>query len=325
VLFRGDFERGDRSPFERYHAVPSTPPRIEVVSKPVADGLNTQGRLAARIEVRPGDNGRMLDPVTGRQVGSHAYRERAELAQVSPFPGRTYVREGDELWLGWQTMFPRNQWNGVDRRGGGTIFLQYHHVDLRANSFNGSPPLMFFANRDSISVTQCERYMCPESSIVTRHREPLRYDHWYTFVVHMIHSSDPRKGLLEVWVDGEKRVSVRTALLFGPNFANYMLTGQYRRPNSPATSVMYADNYVVATTEAEVLSALGPAALPNELVEAPIDLPGEDEAAFGADLPPTGLDLGPLHAAAGCQQAGASAAAALLGTLVFWHRRRRRA
>lgn len=333
VLFHADFENNTRAPFERYHAVQANPPRIDLVPTPAGNGRNRMGEMSARIEVRPGDDARLLDVHTGRQIGNNVYRERSELALVSPIPGQTFIREGDDIWLGWQAMFPSNLWSGVDRTGDGSIFLQFHHVDVANDAYNGSPPLMFIADDENLEVVQCTRYLCPSDSKVTRLREKLKYDHWYTFVVHMIHSRDPNKGLLEVWIDGEKRFSVKTNLLFGSNFANYLLTGNYRRPNSPRTSVMYADNYVMATTEAEVLSLLGPASVPKPETEpglepGPESQPGSEplphEGGDGTSAPVTSgpsspkLPPGPVSAMAqGCRHTGTQAAIPLLAGLAL--------
>ena len=250
VLWRGGFENGTRSEFARYHAVESDPPRIDVVQKPVADGWNTEGDLAAKVLLRTGDDARKLDPTTGSQVGSHDYNERTELNIPTDVMGHTYFREGDDVWISWQAMFPSEGWWGVDPSGDGTVFFQIHHVKI-PEDYSGSPPLMMTADNDTIRLVQCLAFLCPEDT--TRLAEPLVYDHWYTFVMHTKHSSDPSEGVLQLWIDGELKVDERTALLFGSDFGNYLLTGQYRRPGTERDATYFIDNYKIATTREEVL------------------------------------------------------------------------
>lgn len=352
VLWRGGFENGHRGEFGRYHAVESNPPRISVVEKPTADGLNRTGSLAARVEVRTGDDARKLDPVSGKQIGSNDYNERAEL-QISSdkLVGTDFIREGDDLWISWQSMFPKNEWWGQDPKGDGTVFFQIHHVNVKSNTYSGSPPLLFTADNDKIYVTQCLAYLCPEKAI--RHSEPLKYDHWYTFTLHTKHSSNPKDGVLELWIDGEKKIDLRTALLFGSDFGNYILTGQYRRPGTARTGVMYADNYVIGTTQADVMPAapqepndpvdseqpLDPEQPVNPNPQEPIDpdpvepLDPRDEEAKeedprhpGVQQPGSGSDTGEPVVLRGsrCSQLGPSVFALLgLGAMAGLRRRRR--
>lgn len=251
VVWRGHFEDGTLAEFARYHAVEAHPPRINVEPKPVADGLNTTGEFAARVEVRTGDDARKLSPENGQQIGSNDYNERAEINVPTDVLGHTYFREGDDVWISWQAMFPSDGWWGLDPKGGGTIFFQIHHVRTSNESYDGSPPLMFTADNDTLRVVQCLAYLCPQSA--THYSEPIAFDHWYTFVLRAKHSSDPANGKLELWIDGQQVLDEQAALLFGDDFGNYILTGQYRRPNTAHDSVLFIDNYVIGTTREDVM------------------------------------------------------------------------
>lgn len=266
VVWRGEFENGTRSEFSRYHAVEASPPRIDVINKPVADGRNTKGAKAARVEVKTGDDARKLDPATGRKIGDNVYRERAELMVPSNLLGRHYFREGDDIWVAWQAMFPSDKWWGKDPKGGGTIVFQFHHVKMSTDTYDGSPPVMLTADNDSLYFTQCLAFLCPKT--VTHFSAPIRFDHWYTFVVRAKHSTKAANGQLEFWVDGERVVNTNTALLFGSDFGNYILTGQYRRPNTARNSVYYVDNYVIGTTKEDVMPTPPP---PPPPVKPPVD------------------------------------------------------
>lgn len=268
VLWRGSFENGTRSEFSRYHAVESTPPRINVIQKPVADGLNVQGTKAARVEVRKGDNGRKLDPTTGKKIGDNVYNERAELAIPTRLFDHEYLREGDDVWMSWQAMFPSDKWWGRDPKGGGTIVYQIHHVRVSNDTYDGSPPLMLTADNERLHFIQCLAFKCPNT--VTRYSAPIVFDHWYTFTLHAKHSANESKGLLEFWVDGERVVNTKAALLFGSDFGNYMLTGQYRRPNTERDSVFYIDNYVIGTTREDVMPPVTPPPPPPPPPEPPV-------------------------------------------------------
>lgn len=350
VLWRGGFEDGTRAEFGRYHAVPANPPRISVVEKPVADGLNVVGEKAARVEVRTGDDARKLDPVTGALIGSNDYNERAELLPPYGMLGHEFFREGDDLWFSWNAMFPTNGWWGTDLKGGGTIFWQLHHVKLSNDTYAGSPPLMFQADNETLYVTQCLAYLCAETR--RHYAGPLRRDHWYQFVLHIRNSADPAKGQLELWIDGSKKIDARVALLFGADFANYVATGQYRRPGTPRTGVLYADNYVVGTTQADVTPEPPPPSPPPETApptdpEPPSDpsdpdptqpappvAPGDDDPIDNESPEPAGpAREEPVPGAAGevrvsagpaCSQVDASRLGVALCGLVLLRRRTRR-
>ncbi len=118
VVWRGDFETGDRTQYSAAHMV--NPDRLQVVTSPVS-----QGRYALKTTVRQGDN-----PI-------NASGNRAELAYLS------YETEGSEYYYRWRVMFPTDYpsvraWQ---------LFTQWHH-----DGCCGSPPVEFYVYGEEIRL-----------------------------------------------------------------------------------------------------------------------------------------------------------------------------
>ncbi|HEX5748436.1 MAG TPA: heparin lyase I family protein [Archangium sp.] len=118
VVWRGDFETGDRSQWSSTQMVSSD--RLQVLPSPVR-----QGSYAIKVTVRQGDN-----PIS-------ASGNRNELVKM------TNEKEGDEYFYRWSTMFASdypsaNTWQ---------LFTQWHH-----SGNNGSPPVEFYVNGETISL-----------------------------------------------------------------------------------------------------------------------------------------------------------------------------
>ena len=116
VLFRGDFETGDRSQWSELEGLTQ---RITVVSSPVG-----QGRFASRVELVHGD-----------YANSGC---RSELVRGTP------ETEGTERFYAWSTMFDSsypsaNSWQ---------VFTQFHHSGL-----GGSPPIEFDVYGEQVLLT----------------------------------------------------------------------------------------------------------------------------------------------------------------------------
>jgi len=116
VIWRGDYETGDLSQWDRIDGLTSM---LTVVQSPVH-----QGTYALRVELHQG------------QVSSSGTRNELELGNI-PFV------EGDERWYAWSTFFPttfpsNNTWQ---------VFTQWHH-----SGCCGSPPLEFDIEGEEIQV-----------------------------------------------------------------------------------------------------------------------------------------------------------------------------
>ncbi|MGZ3461751.1 MAG: heparin lyase I family protein, partial [Archangium sp.] len=116
VVWRGDFESGDRSQWDGTQMVSSD--RLQVVSSPTH-----QGTYALKVTVRQGDN-----PINGSG-------NRNELVKM------TREKPGDEYFYRWSTMFASdfpsvNTWQ---------LFTQWHH-----DGNDGSPPVEFYVNGETV-------------------------------------------------------------------------------------------------------------------------------------------------------------------------------
>lgn len=114
VLWRGDFETGDKSQWEGAQA--QSPDRLQIVTSPVR-----QGKYALRVEVRPGDF-----------VSSG---NRAELVRT------VREKEGDDRYYAWSTMWPSDYPSNKTWQ----LFTQWHH-----SGSTGSPPFEMYVNGETM-------------------------------------------------------------------------------------------------------------------------------------------------------------------------------
>ncbi|XXF77176.1 heparin lyase I family protein [Myxococcaceae bacterium GXIMD 01537] len=119
IVWRGDFETGDRSQYTGTQMVSAD--RLQVVTSPVAEG-----RYALKATVKQGD-----DPISSSG-------NRNELV----YQGRE--KEGSEYYYRWKVMFPGDfpsvkTWQ---------LFTQWHHYGCC-----GSPPVEFLVNGEEVRFT----------------------------------------------------------------------------------------------------------------------------------------------------------------------------
>jgi hypothetical protein len=119
VVWRGDFETGDRSQYTRTQMVASD--RLQVVTSPVAEG-----RYALKATVRQGD-----DPI-------NSSGNRNELVYMSN------EAVGSEYYYRWKVMFPSDYPSARTWQ----VFTQWHH-----DGCCGSPPVEFFVYGEEIRLT----------------------------------------------------------------------------------------------------------------------------------------------------------------------------
>lgn len=209
--WRGDFETGDQSQWKAVQAKAHS--RITVQSTVVREG-----RYAARVEVRRGDNN-----VAGSGSG-----ERSELFIGSSTTGGF---EGQEQYWAWSTYFPPDfdapvgLWNA---------FTQFHH-----SGTTGQVNVQFaVADRKRIEL----RVLGGSVSAPARRDlvlARLMRGHWYDFVFHVKWSST-RAGFVEVWVNGLRVVKKSSMPTLYSGQAVYLKHGYYRRPYG-GTTVVYHD------------------------------------------------------------------------------------
>jgi hypothetical protein len=216
TTWRGDYQTGNFRQWQKLQAVPGG---ATIVTSPVHGG-----KYSARYQVRPGDN-----PI-------HSKGERAE-ARASQ--QQTGAFEGRERWYAWSTMFPAD--GGLPPSSGSwNIFTQWHQTRK-----DGCPPNIAWQADTShappaikLRVLGGRLRGCAPSRKLELRPAALELGHWYDFVLRVRWSSDPRKGLVQAWIDGTNVVPrTSTATLYRGQGA-YLKQGFYRAA-SPLTTTVY--------------------------------------------------------------------------------------
>ena len=223
ILWRGDFETKDIS---QWGTVDGLTSRLTVVTSPVR-----QGTYALRVELRSGD------------IASNGNRNELIRADADT--------EGTDRYYAWSTMFDasypiENKWQ---------VFTQWHH-----SGCCGSPPLEFDLNGGTLML---DRNPPPGNGpTVELWRTPLVRGVWHDFVMHVIWSSNPDLGFIELWYDGQKAIDGKAMQTLFPGMVNYLKQGLYRDPSISAVGVVYHDGMTMGTTLADVAPQLVPAPPP---------------------------------------------------------------
>jgi hypothetical protein len=93
----------------------------------------------------------------------------------------------------------------------------------------------------------------------TRSRIPLRYNHWYDILVHLVFGSTPQTGLAQWWVDGVLQDSVHvptiTSVADGSTPGVSHQVGLYRGPSETYVDTVYIDAVADGPTRASVGNA----------------------------------------------------------------------
>jgi hypothetical protein len=142
--------------------------------------------------------------------------------------------EGTERYFGWSVYLPKK-------------FTDTHHsVGYFETRNSWSQVMSFEARGEDVLFTTRQPY--------TRHwsgKGKLTAGRWHDFALHVLWSRDPKKGLVELWFDGEKVVPLtRTATLRDEN-AVFFQIGLMRETSDVAETILI-DHVVEATTLAEV-------------------------------------------------------------------------
>ena len=219
VIWRGDFESNDLLQWTRLDGLAS---RLTIVPSPVR-----QGSFALRVELRSGD------------LASNGNRNEL-VHNVSE-------TEGMDRYYAWSTMFDasypiENKWQ---------VFTQWHH-----SGCCGSPPLEFNVNGQTLGL---ERNPPPGTGpTVGVWSTPLVRGVWHDFVLHVIWSSNPDLGFIELWYDGQKVIDGKPLQTLFPGMVNYLKQGLYRDSSISAVGVVYHDGMTIGTTLADVAPQLVP-------------------------------------------------------------------
>lgn len=279
-MWTGDFETGDLSQWSKMQW--SGTDRIKVVSDPVQEG-----RHAARIIVRPGDN-----PI-------NSSGNRNELVYTADHP-----QEGDVRWYRWSVLWP-SEYRSIDAW---QLFTQWHHW-----IGGGSPPLAFYVRKEEV------RLGTPDDILWTA---PLERGVWHEFVFGVRWSTDAKVGWVEIEYDGVK-VLERTpqqTLLPGTGSV-YLKQGLYRSALVNFEQRLFVDGMTIAKTREEVLppSAFEPEQEPEEeVIEEVLPLAPGEELPANEDAVDSEVTFAPRES---CATAALPMPLALLA-LLFRRRRR---
>lgn len=174
---------------------------------------SSQGGSAARFEVRPGD----AEPDTGSP--------RSEVS------GPTFD-EGQELYIRDDILIP----SGVTIDGEWQIIQQLHD-----DPWSGSPAVAVFLDEGPIF-----RIAAGDGSPRFWESGKLQFDRWYKLVYRVKLSRDPKVGLVEVWLDGQRLGTYYGQTIQAPH--TYLKAGIYRSKSHTGTSIILHDNIIVGTS-----------------------------------------------------------------------------
>ncbi|WP_309889275.1 heparin lyase I family protein [Archangium sp.] len=215
VVWRGDFESGDRSQWSKTQMVSSD--RLAVVSSPAREG-----RYAIKATVRQGD-----DPIG-------ASGNRNELVKM------TGEKSGDEYFYRWSTMFAADfpsvkTWQ---------LFTQWHH-----DGCCGSPPVEFYVNGETMYL----RVGGTSGSVVWS--APLARAQWQDFIFHVKWSPNSSVGFIELYHQGKLVVAKRYMATMYSGTTNYLKVGLYRNSTISPVGVVYHDGWIQGRSLQDVLPA----------------------------------------------------------------------
>jgi hypothetical protein len=213
VVWRGDFETGDRSQWSSTQMVSAD--RLAIVSSPLREG-----RYAIKATVRQGD-----DPI-------NSSGNRNELVRMTREPA------GSEYYYKFSTMFAPDfpsvrTWQ---------LFTQWHH-----EGSGGSPPVEFYVYGEEMRLNIGGS---PGTLVWTR---PLVRGAWLDFVFHVKWSADPRVGFVELYLNGQLVMPKRYIATQFAGQLNYLKVGLYRNDTVTQTGVVYHDGWVMARNLADVM------------------------------------------------------------------------
>lgn len=230
VAWRGDYETGDLSQWQAQSACTGNDLTVADVGNScitVVDAPRREGAHAARFRIEPHTEN------ASSSARAEVYLTRA---QTGAFEGREWV-------YAWSTLFPMAGNDGWWSGGGDwNFFSQFHYADsacgaaigLGVDATSGRPRLYLelirHAKPQCSSDVELEKFDLGE----------LELEHWYDFALRVRWSSDPRRGAVELWLDGEPVVG-RTAwpTLHDDSRGVYWKQGFYRGASEATNTVIH--------------------------------------------------------------------------------------
>lgn len=236
VVWLGGFESGDLSQWETQSACTD-------------DGLTAAdvGNTCISVVTEPRRDG---DHAARFRVGPHT-RGAAESARAEVFLStrETGSVEGQEWYYAWSTLFPTAGNDGWwDVGGDWNYFSQFHNTDgdcgaalaLGVDATSGEPGLY-------LELIRHRRRVCGEDVELRKFDlGPLRFDHWYEFVLRVRWSSDPRRGEVELWLNGERVVAPTRWPTMHDRHGTYWKQGFYRGATAATNTVVHDEARRVA-------------------------------------------------------------------------------
>jgi hypothetical protein len=184
---------------------------------------------------RPGQNALRLQVLPGHaEAVGHSSADRTD-AMIGA--ALTDAVEGREQWWAWSTYFPSDYnptpstaWN---------LFLDFHDT-----SPSGQANINFLVNAHfNPPVLQMTVYGGPSpdgAPQTTRRLAVLRLNSWYDFILHVVWSSNPHIGLVEVFLNGrELGRPLHAATLYSGQGA-YLKIANYREAGPAASAILTA-------------------------------------------------------------------------------------
>ncbi len=213
VVWRGDFETGDRSQWTSTQMVSSD--RLAVVTSPLREG-----RYALKATVRQGD-----DPI-------NASGNRNELVKMTREP------VGSEYYYRFNTMFASDfpsvrTWQ---------LFTQWHH-----EGGSGSPPVEFYVYGEEMRLN-----IGGDPGVIVW-KAPLVRGQWQDFILRVKWSPDATVGFVELYHQGQLVLPKRNIATMFPGMLNYLKVGLYRSDTVSQVGVVYHDGWVMGRSLADVL------------------------------------------------------------------------
>ena len=277
VVWKGDFETGDRSQYSRAQMI--SPDRLQVVQSPTR-----QGKHALRVEVRNGD-----DP-----INASGYRNELVFFDNS--------REGTEYYYAWSTLWPKD----YPMAAAWQVVMQWHHPGCC-----GAPPVRLVLG---CSASDCGQPLADTLFLVVDgktvwKKAGLRLGEWQDFILHIKWSADRTKGFVEMWHNNTLVLpKTMTRTMFASGDVNYLKMGLYRDTSIQKTGVLFHDALTQTTTLEAARAALSstpvtppsppPAPPPTETPSEPTtpppapETPSEPTPELPDSLPPS-LDAPP--------------------------------
>mgnify|MGYP001013372935 CR=1 FL=1 len=235
IIWKSGFETGDRKEWSSAQVVSGEPERLKVVTD-----VAREGKRSLKATVVYGDK-----PI----IASGNRNEIIKMTREAP---------GSEYWYRWSVRFGSN----FPSERTWQLFTQWHH-----EGNNGSPPVEFYVYGEEI------RLNIGGSPGVIVWRTPLKRGVWYDFVFRVRWSPDPKLGLVELYLNGKQVLKPLPIATQFPGMRNYLKAGLYRNDTIKTTAHLYLDDFVIATTQADVMSLPTP---PAQVADA--GLPGPVDA-----------------------------------------------